>query len=326
MNNLTKASVIGGGAWGTALSIILSANMEIVEIYDRRPEVVAAINQGCNTFYLPEVVLPKNIRGNDNLQQCCHNSSIVVIAVPMNGLPATASILGQSLEGKVHNVVIATKGIDPTTLKLPLDIAKESGITAALTILSGPNFAKEIAMGKPAITGLASHSPIPELMAAFSGKNFKVFYEEDVISVQICGALKNVMAIAAGICHGLELGSNAKAALISLAIEEIKNFAQAWKASNSSDSPITLGIPSIGDIILTCTSTQSRNATLGNRLARGESLEAILDLGLTVEGYATAKPAYDIAQKIGVKCPIIEATYKILYEGADIRKTIQDIF
>ncbi len=316
-----RAVVLGGGAWGTALAIqcVRSGNFEgDVVVWARDRETVDAINtEHENTRYFKGHALPHCIRATTDKQGAITSSSgttlILFLVVPT---PAIAAVVVDLKLGPEHILVSCTKGILNDTLETPDKILER--VThgfARVAFLSGPSFAAEVADNQP--TGVTIASEDEEVarvvQTAISSERFRSYTTRDVIGVEMGGALKNVLAIACGISDGLGLGSNPRAMLITRGLAEMSLL-----SVRSGAEPITLaGLAGVGDLILTCTSTLSRNYTVGFRLGRGETLEHIIgSLGAVAEGVKTSKSAHELAAKLGVETPVITGIYQVIHEGA----------
>lgn len=316
-----RAVVLGGGAWGTALAIqcVRSGKFEgDVVVWARDRETVDAINtEHENTRYFKGHALPHCIRATTDKQGAITSSSgtvlILFLVVPT---PAIAAVVADLKLGPEHILVSCTKGILNDTLETPDKILER--VThgfARVAFLSGPSFAAEVADNQP--TGVTIASKDEEVarvvQTAISSERFRSYTTRDVIGVEMGGALKNVLAIACGISDGLGFGSNPRAMLITRGLAEMSLL-----SVRSGAEPITLaGLAGVGDLILTCTSTLSRNYTVGFRLGRGETLEHIIgSLGAVAEGVNTCKSAHELAAKLGVETPVITGIYQVIHEGA----------
>lgn len=318
-----KAAVIGAGSWGTALAMVLADNGHHVRIWGHKPEQIAEINEKrTNAKYLPGITLPEGIEGVTSLKEAVAGSDVTVLAVPTKAIREVLSDLNK--EGIPQTVVHVSKGIEPDSLLRITEMIKETvppELLKAAVVLSGPSHAEEVSLRHPTTVTVASE----DMKAAefvqdiFINQNFRVYTNPDVIGVELGGALKNIIALAAGITDGLGYGDNAKAALITRGLSEITRLGTAMGAN-----PLTFsGLTGIGDLIVTCTSVHSRNWRAGNMLGKGQKLEEVLDnMGMVVEGVRTTKAAYQLAAKYQVDMPITAALYNVLFNGSDVKESV----
>lgn len=320
---MQSIGVIGAGAWGTALAQVLSKNGRKVTIWAREPDVVAAINvQHENPVYLPGIKLDENLEATDSLSAAAKND-ILLLVTPAQHVRATLENLKSDLaQGKP--LVICAKGIELNTGLLLSQVVEEVVPGATLAILTGPTFAREIAQGLPgAYTVAAADRDVgKELQEVLGVKRFRPYLTDDVIGTQLGGAIKNVIAIACGIVYGRKMGDSARAALLTRGVAEIARLGVAMNAKKET----LLGMCGIGDLMLTCSSMQSRNFSLGMALGEGKTLEEILGSRKAVtEGVYTAKAALELARKNAVDMPITEAVNKVLNEGVSIEDAIEEM-
>lgn len=324
---MQKVAVLGAGAWGTALAKVLADKGDAVTMYCRRPELVAQINEdGTNGKYLPAARLPKNLRASVDLEECLHGASMVVFVAPSHATREVAKLARRYVPREVP-IVSATKGIENESLEfvdqiLGTELDGASGTN--LAFLSGPSFAKELAQGLPTGVVIASTDDRvrDHVMRRFHANYLRTYASTDVPGVECGGAIKNVIAIAAGIADGLGFGHNTRAMLITRGLAEMVKLSLA-----RGGEAITLaGLAGMGDLVLTCTGDLSRNRTVGLELGRGKQLPQILaELGHVAEGVKTTKSAYDLALRLGVELPIITECYRILYEGKSPLAAVQDL-
>jgi glycerol-3-phosphate dehydrogenase (NAD(P)+) len=322
---MAHAAVIGGGSWGTALAKVLADKGEHVRLWARDAALADTIRRTHENFrYLPGVLLPESLVATAELSHALQGAELVVIVVPSHTLrDVVRSMLHHGLPPGVP-IVSATKGIETETLELMSEVL-ESELPAErhgeLAYLSGPSFAKEVANGLPTAIVMASRSDelAHRLQHRFSSERLRVYANDDVVGVEVGGALKNVIAIAAGAADGLGIGFNARAAMITRGLNEIARLAMA-----KGGSALTLaGLAGLGDLVLTCTAELSRNRTVGFELGRGRSIEEIL-AGMTqvAEGVRTAKSAYLLGEKLGVELPITGEVYRVIYEKKPVREAV----
>lgn len=313
-----EVGVVGAGAWGTALAQMLSSDGRQVLLWAREPELVAEINdERRNGLFLPSAQLNASIRATDNLAE--------MAAVPVLLLVTPAQHLARVLGGVGRDggdVVLCSKGIEAGTGRLMADVARDAAPGASLAVLSGPTFAHEVAAGLPTAVTLAcagGEAQWKRLSAAIARPAFRPYYSDDIAGAEIGGAVKNVLAIACGVVDGLQLGQNARAALISRGFAEMQRFGLALGAK-----PETLsGLSGLGDLVLTCSSTSSRNFSLGKALGEGAIASEVLGSQTTVaEGAFTAPVLAELARGRGISMPIVEAVVTLLEGGAPARVVV----
>ena len=321
------AGVIGAGAWGTSLARHLAEQGHTVYLWAYEPEVVQSIStKRENALFLPNVTLPDNVVPTNSLKEAIHRSDFILLAVPSHVMRGIVKSLVPALTIPVP-LVIATKGIEEGSLKLMSQVLQEilpPAWTHKITVLTGPTFAIEVSQHKPATVLLAGHDPslTAELQTDFMSPSLRVYTGTDLIGAQLGGALKNVMAIAAGVVDGLELGLNARAALITRGLAEMIRLGMALGA----DVHTLYGLSGLGDLVLTCTGTLSRNHMIGLQLGQGRSLEAIQQERKTVaEGVRTTRAAVDLAGKLQVDMPIAQGVHAILFDGKPAHQVVTDL-
>ena len=321
---MIDAAVLGAGAWGTAVALRLAKKGRNVLLWAYEPDLVAIIRETReNSFYLPGVVLPETIDVTNDLQRAGVSSDIVIMATPSFALRATVTQIAATLKNR--RILILTKGLETDSLLRMSQVAEELiGPAAAIAVLSGPSFAREVAAS--VFTSVVVASKTMDLARFFQelthGESFRVYTNDDVTGIEIGGALKNVMAVGAGIIQGLQLGSNTLAAYITRALAEIKRLGKALGARETT----FMGLSGIGDLILTCTGPLSRNRLFGIELSKGRKAADIVTSQRTVvEGYYTIDAAYRLSRSLEIEMPITEEIYKITYEGKDLRASIEDI-
>jgi glycerol-3-phosphate dehydrogenase (NAD(P)+) len=321
-NAVSEVAVIGGGAWGTALAVHAGRLGHNVRLWVRETEVVERIRTDrANPEFLPGVEIPPSVTATNQLAVALRDADLILSVVPSGFARAVFRSAASEFVRGVP-VVAATKGIEEDSLALPLDVIREElGDDHALAVLSGPSFAFELARQKPTAAVVASEHPglAEACQQALSSSTLRLYSSGDPRGVQLAGALKNVMAIAAGVADSLEMGANAQAALITRGLAEMTRLGQAVGCEASTFS----GLAGLGDLVLTCTGDLSRNRTLGQRIGRGEPLDAILGSTHSVaEGVRTTRSARELARRAGVEMPIVEELYRLLYEGASARDAL----
>jgi glycerol-3-phosphate dehydrogenase (NAD(P)+) len=320
---MSYITVIGAGSWGTTLACLLSTKNFDMTLWVHEQDLIDEINRTrINSVYLPDIKLPDNIRVTNNLSDALTKARYVVNAVPAQ---YTRSVFKEALPSMTNEAIIVSvsKGIERVTLLTVSSILKELS-RHSVAVLSGPSFAKEVIRKLPtAVTLAAEHKNTGlSLQEIFNVNNFRVYTHDDMIGVEIGGALKNVMAIAAGISESLGLGNNARASLITRGLVEMTRLGVAMGAKERTFS----GLSGIGDLVLTCTSPLSRNYTVGIKLGQGLKLKDILSQTRSVaEGVATAESAYELSKKHSIEMPIIEQVYKIIYEEKDPVIAVRDL-
>lgn len=318
-----RIAILGAGAWGTALAVHF-AHSHQVTLWTRNEEHAASMQrERTNQRYLPESRLPDNLVIQSDLAVALSNAELALIATSIAGLRPTLRVLAQQ---DYHGPIIsACKGLEQDTMLLPHEVVKaELGDTQPFAMLSGPSFAKEVALGLPAAVTLASKdaSFAQHMAEALHDQRLRIYSNHDLIGVEIGAALKNIMAIAAGISDGLELGHNARAALLTRSIAEITRFGIARGAQ----AETFMGLSGIGDLILTATGNLSRNRRVGLMLAEGKQLNDILQtLGHVAEGVPTTREVFHQAQKLGVDMPITKAVYQLLFDNLPAKAIVNQL-
>jgi len=318
-----KIAVIGGGSWGTTLAGLLADKGHDVALWVFEADLAGRMTGSrVNDLYLPYYKIPENIEVTSDLGLAVRGRGIILMVAPSH---VTRGVLAGLLPYADESAcfVSATKGIENDTLMTMHEVMEDvmpKAFHNRTAYLSGPSFAKEVCMGMPTAVSMASRDPAvaTRLQAAFNTDRFRVYTNPDVIGVELGGALKNVIAIAAGCSDGLGFGHNTRAALITRGLAEIARLGVAMGAN-----PLTFaGLAGMGDLVLTCTGELSRNRTVGYKLGQGTSLPDILsEMKMVAEGVKTAKAAYGLAKKYGVEMPITEQVYRLLYEDT----TPQDV-
>lgn len=311
-------AVLGAGAWGTALAVQWAAHHQVT-LWGRDAALIRdAQTSHENTQYLPGIVLPANLALTDSLDAAIRSADVLILAVPTSALRDTVASLAQSS----CPLIWVSKGFEVGTHKLPHQIVAEMLPHLAYTgVLSGPSFAEEVAQGHPTALSLAS-SDIAfahQMATNLSSSHLRIYVNHDLIGVEIGGAVKNVMAIAAGICDGLKLGHNARAALVTRGLAEMTRLGLRLGGHTET----FMGLSGLGDLILTTTGDLSRNRQVGLRLSRGERLDSILaDLGHVAEGVTTTREVAKLAAELNVDMPITRGICGILFEGVPAAQAV----
>ncbi len=321
-----KITVIAAGSWGTALSMVLNENGHNVMVWARGKEQIDQINlTHKNEKYLPGVSISENIRFTSDKVEALKDAEVIVFSVPSQQFGKTlASFVDEKLINKETIIVNVSKGIDMETLETVSQITERILPGATFVTLSGPSHAEEVALRLPTALVSASKSRVAAecIQDLFSNDFLRVYTNPDVIGVEISGALKNIIALGAGVSDGLGYGDNAKAALITRGIREIAILGIAMGANAETFK----GLAGVGDLIVTCTSMHSRNRRCGIMLGEGQTLsEAIEHVGMVVEGAYTVKAAYVLMKKHGLEMPITNELYQVLYENKNAREAVNHL-
>ena len=319
-------AVVGAGSWGTALAIQLAragCNVRlggVVEI----DLLEAMVGDRENKRYLPEAAFPDNLTVHPALEDCLDGADDVLVVVPSHGLRDTLGQL-KPLLGPETRVCWATKGFELSTGKLPHQVAAEVlGPDIPVAVLSGPTFAKEVGAGLPTAMTIASSDDdfARHLAEAISSDNFRAYTSDDIIGVEVGGAVKNALAIGAGMSDGLGFGANTRIALINRGLVELMRLGVALGAKKET----FMGLAGMGDLVLTCTDNLSRNRRMGLGLAAGKSVEEMQEeIGQVVEGVKAAKAVHEVAEKLGIEMPIVNVVYRILYDGLSPREAVSTL-
>jgi len=322
-----KFGILGAGSWGTALGILWSRHGHEIELWARDPKHCELMSRNGENFrYLPGIALPSGCSVTSDLEKVIRNNTLLCLALPLQAYRPFLEIIRPWLSDD-HQFVLLSKGIELHTLFLPHQIVTDclGPKTIARTFaLSGPSFAKEVAQNKPTTVVLSGHKSeaLERLQTTLNCPTFRTYRNHDLVGVELGGALKNVIAIAAGIVRGLNLGHNTMAGLITRGLSEISRMGVAMGAKRQTFS----GLSGMGDLILTCNGDLSRNLRVGMALAQGKSLPEILnDLGMIAEGVKTSESAYELAKQKFVEMPIATSVYKIINEGLDPLLALQQL-
>lgn len=322
MNSVNASmTVIGAGSYGTALAITLARNGHSVVLWGHNPEQIQKMQHDrCNQAFLPDVTFPDTLLLEADLARALAASRDVLVVVPSHVFGDVLRQLKSHLRPDAR-IVWATKGLEAETGRLLQDVAREAlGEAIPLAVVSGPTFAKELAAGLPTAIALASTDAqfaddLQQLLHC--GKSFRVYSNPDFIGVQLGGAVKNVIAIGAGMSDGIGFGANARTALITRGLTEMTRLGSALGA----DPSTFMGMAGLGDLVLTCTDNQSRNRRFGIMLGQGKGVQEAQDsIGQVVEGYRNTKEVLALAQRHGVEMPITEQIYQVLYCHKDARE------
>ncbi len=319
-------AVLGAGSWGTALAMLLGQNNHNVNLWSHNAEHAKAMQQSReNNHYLAGLTFPPTLHVKDNLDDALNGVTDILIVVPSHAFRETLEAIKHHITPS-HRIAWATKGLEANSCKLLHNVAREVlGDEVSLAVISGPTFAKEVAQGLPGAVTVASTDKAFALDWAhlLHNDHFRAYTSEDVIGVEIGGACKNVIAIAAGIADGMGFGANARAALIARALSEIIRLGISLGAKAETFT----GLTGLGDLVLTCTDDQSRNRRTGIALGQGKILKVVVkEIGQVVEGISTAKEVVALAKKQHIDMPITEQVYNVLYENASAENAVNALF
>jgi glycerol-3-phosphate dehydrogenase (NAD(P)+) len=322
---LSQIAVLGAGSWGTALAIQFARASRPTILWGRDGAHLAELQrERRNGRYLPNAPFPDTLRIEPDLARALENTRDVLIAVPSHGLRDTLRAISAHLSAETR-VAWATKGFELSTGLLPHQVAREVlGERVPLAVISGPTFANEVGAGLPTAMTVAATdlSFAQELARSLSGLNFRAYTSSDIVGVEVGGAIKNVLAIGAGISDGLGFGANTRIALITRGLVEMTRLGVALGARKET----FMGLAGLGDLVLTCTDNQSRNRRFGLGLASGKNIESVQrSIGQVVEGVLAAKAVREVAARLGVEMPICEQIYRMIYENVAPQDAVKEL-
>ena len=316
-----RCGVVGAGAWGTALADLLTRNGHDVMLWAYEPDVVESINRKHeNSRFLGGHALAPTLQATGDITKAVEGAELITLATPSHVLRSILRSAAKSLPRSAP-LVVASKGIEKGTLCLMTEVAEQEISGATVVALSGPSFAKEVVTCQPTAVVVASEidGVAADAQRAFSSPYFRAYTHTDVIGVELGGALKNVMAVATGIAEGLGLGFNARAALVTRGLAEMTRLGMALGSEPSTFA----GLAGLGDLVLTCTGSLSRNRAVGVEIGKGRTLEEVLrDKETVAEGVVTAQSARELAAREGVEMPIVDTVNRVLFEGQAARSAI----
>lgn len=327
-DELTKIAVIGAGSWGTALANLLASKEGVhVDLWAREKEVYNEINDThMNPLFLPDVKLAPTLKAVSHFDTALKEKELILLAVPSHVFREVLQGLKPHLTDHM-SVMMATKGIENNSLMVMSQVVESvlgSRFLTRFACLAGPSFATEVSRKFPTAVSIACENTThgEKVQRLFSTEVFRVYLGNDVVGTQLGGALKNVIAIAAGVADGLNFGHNARAALITRGLAEITRLGVQMGAN-----PHTFaGLAGMGDLVLTCTGDLSRNRTVGLQVGKGKTVQEITSrMNMVAEGIKTAKSAYELAKKMNVVMPIVEQVYEILYQDKDPREAVKEL-
>ena len=320
-----RIAVIGAGSWGTTLASLLGDNGHDVHLWAREKDVVDEINsQRKNSIYLKGAKISGNVKASSSLKEVVTGAEIIVSAVPAQFTREVAKKYSEFI-GKGAIVVNVSKGIELGTFKTMSQVLGGELKKVRIAALSGPNHAEEVSRKIPTATVVASENEevLFKLKETFQTDYFKVYPHHDIVGIEICGAVKNITAIATGVCDGLGLGDNAKGSIITLGLREMSLFGRHYGAKRRT----FYGLAGVGDLVATCTSKHSRNRFVGEKIAEGKSLEEIKEEmhGMVAEGVKTVKAVYEFSKKHNIDMPLTHQAYKVIYESKHIKEAVKDL-
>jgi len=317
-------TIIGAGSWGTSIAVLLAKKGFNVKFWARDKELIEKIKYTReNSEYLPGTILQDNILASSDMEYCCRDSEVVIVAAPSHAMRDICSQMS-NYTSRDQIMVSMTKGIENNTLLRMSEIINEFMQQNEVAVISGPSHAEEVAKGIPtAVVASSKKRAVAEyIQDVFMTPLFRVYTNPDIIGVELGGALKNIIAVGAGIIDGLNLGDNTKAAVMTRGIVEIARLGEAMGASRNTFA----GLSGIGDLIVTCTSMHSRNRRAGIAIGQGKSLEEVLgSTRMVVEGVRTTKSACQLAEKMQIEMPITQEIYDLLFNKADVRDSVMNL-
>ncbi len=324
MSSAVKATVLGDGGWGTALALLLNRKGQETTLWGAFPEYVKVLREKReNIKFLKGIPLPENLYITSDFDEAIRRSELIVFAIPTQYLRNVIyKVKADALKNKT--LVSVAKGIEKKTLMRPSEIIAQKIPTRRIAVLSGPSHAEEVARNIPTcvVVASASRDVARFVQEAFMEVRFRIYTSDDVVGVELGGALKNVIALAAGACDGLKFGSNSKAALLARGLFEITRLGIRMGANPNT----FFGLSGLGDLVTTCISEFGRNRGVGELLAQGKTLKEILSgMEMVVEGVETTRSTMELAQKYNVDMPIVHEIYKVLFEEKNALQAVEDL-
>jgi len=322
---MQKIAVIGAGSWGTTLAVLLAEKNFDVKLWTRREELANDIEvKRENSQYLPGIIIPSNLTADSYLKNVIENSNVIITAVPSEFLRKTIKEIGNYFDNQL--IVSTTKGFEHNTCKrMSQVIEDELGNKTKIAVLSGPNHAEEVSNKMPTASVVASKDRKTAKIVAdlLTTPYFKLYQLSDVTGVEICGALKNISAIATGVCDGLGFGDNAKSSIITLGLMEMNNFGRHFGAKRGT----VYGLAGVGDLVATCISKYSRNRYVGENLAKGKPIEDITIQmhGMVAEGISTTKAVYEYSKNFNINMPLTNQAYEVLFEKKNLKQALREL-
>lgn len=322
MEKKSTVALFGAGSWGTALAMQLARNGSIVNLWGHQAEHInSLISSNENAVYLPGITLDSNIKPTASIEECLQKADVVLIAIPSKAFRAFLKSLKPFIDSDI-SIFWASKGFEIESGKLLHELVAEELPGHSYGVISGPTFASEVAKGMPAAITCAGNDDTKTKYFAslLHGSRFRCYTSDDVIGVELGGALKNILAIAVGTADGLGFGANTRAALMTRGLAEIMRLGKELGARQET----LMGLSGLGDLILTCTDDQSRNRRFGLAIGQGKTVEqAVVEVKQTVEGLRATKAIYLMAQAMSIELPIMEQTYHVLYDNKNPRDAVK---
>lgn len=324
MSNYDSVGVIGGGSWGTTLAHLSGINNNKTLLWMRDEKGIEEVNsKHRNSKYTKDYVISQNVQATDCLEEVANHCEIIIVAIPSHSFRRITYKLGNYVKGD-QILLSASKGLEQKTRSRMTSILLEETCCKKVGVIAGPNLFEEILKGHPSATVVASHfnEVIIKTIQAFASKNFRVYGNNDVLGSELGGAVKNIVAIAAGIIDGLDFGNNSKSLLVTRGISEMCRIGSKLGTNNSTFT----GLTGVGDTMVTCACNLSRNYRVGYHLAKGKSLSYICENIVSVaEGINTCKVIHEFALEVGVELPIVRGVYEIVHENKDIMEVITSL-
>lgn len=323
---MSKIAVLGAGSWGTALAIVLADNGHEVRLWAHRKEHADEMNQTHRNEKYLDVEITDTITAFYNMEEAVKDAEAIIVVVPTKAIREVCQQLKNYISSSTQ-IIHATKGIEPGTLKRVSEMMSEEMPDFPyenIVVLSGPSHAEEVALRHPTTVAVSAVNldRARQAQDLFNSENLRVYTSDDILGIEVGGALKNIIALGAGISDGLGYGDNAKAALITRGLAEIARLGTSLGAN-----PLSfLGLSGVGDLIVTCTSVHSRNWRAGNLLGKGNNLDQVLEeMGMVVEGVRTVQAAHQFAKEQGVEMPITQGIYQIIFEDKDPKDVVDEL-
>ncbi|MBI2650175.1 NAD(P)-dependent glycerol-3-phosphate dehydrogenase [Candidatus Woesearchaeota archaeon] len=321
---MKKIAIIGAGSWGTTLAVLLGEKGFDVKLWARREKLANEIEaKKENTQYLPGIKIPNNVIADHSLKDVINDSGIIITAIPSEFLRSTIKQIKPYFNNQI--VVSATKGLEHNTCRRMSQVIEDELGNVKIAVLSGPNHAEEVSSKMPTASVVASKDKRTgkTVSEALAKPYFKLYQLNDVAGVEICGALKNISAIATGVCDGFGFGDNARASIITLGLMEMNNFGRHFGAKRGT----VYGLAGVGDLIATCISRHSRNRFVGEQLAKSKPIEEIKREmhGMVAEGIPTTKAVYEYSKKHNIEMPLTHQAYEVLFENKNLKQAIKDL-
>ena len=321
---MQKISVIGAGSWGTTLAVLLGEKGFDVALWSRREELANEVNNKReNKQYLPGIKISGNVIAEHSMKNALDKSELIIVAVPSEFFRTIIKQIKTHFKNQI--IVSAAKGIEKGTSKRMSQVIENELVKSNIAVLSGPNHAEEVSIKMPTASVVASKDKkISKIvMDCLATKYFKMYEIDDVIGVEICGALKNISAIATGVCDGLGFGDNTRASIITLGLMEMNSFGRHFGAKRGT----VYGLAGVGDLIATCTSRHSRNRFVGEQLAKNKSMEDIKKEmhGMVADGIPTTKAVYEYSSKHGIEMPLTKQAYEVIFNKKNLKHAMKDL-